>query len=157
MTTAGQTIVFVNLLPTTKARDVRADLDARAQHDRRHQEPFSRRRAGAFLQRPLRRRFRQYLRLHRRRPDLRQLRDQVEFARSQILTMPNVGRVDLIGEQDEAIYLEFSTRQLAALGLDMQSVLDTLAAQNAITPSGFVQAGPERIAVRVSGAVHVRG
>ena len=32
--------------------------------------------------------------------------------------MPNVGRVDLIGAQDEAIYLEFSTRKIAALGLD---------------------------------------
>ncbi|HUO53903.1 MAG TPA: efflux RND transporter permease subunit, partial [Rhodoblastus sp.] len=82
---------------------------------------------------------------------LRQLRDQVEFARSQILTVPNVGRVDLIGEQNEAIYLEFSTRHIAALGLDMQAVMNTLAAQNAVTPSGFVQAGPERIAIRVSG------
>ena len=82
---------------------------------------------------------------------LRQLRDQVEFARSRILTVPNVGRVDLVGEQDEAIYLEFSTRQIAALGLDANQVMATLAQQNAVTPSGFVQAGPERIAIRVSG------
>jgi multidrug efflux pump subunit AcrB len=49
----------------------------------------------------------------------------------------------------EAIYLEFSTRQIAALGIDQQSVLSTLRSQNALTPLGFIQAGPERIALRV--------
>ena len=53
---------------------------------------------------------------------MRQLRDQVEIARSQVLTVPNVGRVDLIGAQDEVIFLEFSTRQIASLGLDMQTI-----------------------------------
>ncbi len=81
----------------------------------------------------------------------RQLRDLVEDARSKVLTVPNVGKVDVVGAQDEAIYLEFSTRQIAALGIDQQSVIQTLQAQNAVTQSGFVDAGPERIALRVSG------
>ena len=42
ITTAGQTTVFVNLLPTTKAQRRQPDLGARAQHDRRHQGPVSR-------------------------------------------------------------------------------------------------------------------
>jgi multidrug efflux pump subunit AcrB len=82
----------------------------------------------------------------------RQLRDHIEAVRARILTVPNVGKVNLIGTQDEAIYLEFSTRAIAALGLDQQSILTTLRAQNAIAPSGVVQAGPERISLRVSGA-----
>src|SRR5690606_26334722 len=45
----------------------------------------------------------------------------------------------------------FSTRQIAALGLDQQAILKALQDQNAITPSGVVEAGPERISVRVSG------
>ena len=49
---------------------------------------------------------------------LRQLRDQVEDIRAKILTVPNVGKVDILGAQDEVIYLEFSTRKIAALGLD---------------------------------------
>ncbi|WP_204348798.1 efflux RND transporter permease subunit, partial [Klebsiella pneumoniae] len=49
------------------------------------------------------------------------------------------------------IYLEFSTRQVAALGLDQQAILATLRAQNAITPSGVIQAGAERVSIRVSG------
>ncbi|WP_163607001.1 efflux RND transporter permease subunit, partial [Klebsiella pneumoniae] len=74
----------------------------------------------------------------------RQLRDYVENVRAQVLTVPNVGKVDLIGVRDEVIYLEFSTRQLAALGVDQQAIIRTLQSQNAITPSGVIQAGPER-------------
>ena len=48
----------------------------------------------------------------------RQLRDQVEDVRAKVLTVPNVGKVDILGAQDEVIYLEFSTRKIAALGLD---------------------------------------
>ena len=81
----------------------------------------------------------------------RQLRDYVEDVRAKVLRVPNAGKVDLIGAQDEVIFLEVSTRQIAALGLDQQEVLRTLQAQNAITPSGVLQAGPERISMRVGG------
>jgi len=81
----------------------------------------------------------------------RQLRDYVEDIRARILAVPNIGKVDLIGAQDEVIYLEFSTRQIAALGLTRQSVIDTLKAQNAIAPSGTIETEGERISVRVSG------
>jgi multidrug efflux pump subunit AcrB len=81
----------------------------------------------------------------------RQLRDYVEDIRAKVLTVPNVGKVNLIGAQDEVIFLEFSTREMAALGITQQDVMNTLQAQNAITPSGVIEAGPERISVRVSG------
>ncbi|TJX02234.1 MAG: efflux RND transporter permease subunit, partial [Mesorhizobium sp.] len=57
-----------------------------------------------------------------------------------------------IGQQDEKIYLEFSTQKVAALGLDVGTLSQALQAQNALTPSGTVDAGPERIAIRVSGS-----
>lgn len=81
----------------------------------------------------------------------RQLRDYVEDVRAKVLTVPNVGKVNLIGAQDEVIFLEFSTREMAALGVSQQDVVQTLRAQNAITPSGVIEAGPERISVRVTG------
>ena len=46
----------------------------------------------------------------------RQLRDQVEDIRAKILTVPNVGKVDILGAQDELIYLEFSTRDHHPVG-----------------------------------------
>ncbi|MGO4568572.1 efflux RND transporter permease subunit [Rhizobium sp. 2YAF20] len=151
ITTAGQTIVFVDLLATTKAKDVAGTWvrirnmisDIRGDFPSGVAGPFFNDRFGdvfgnifAFTTDGL---------------SQRQLRDRVEDARAKILTVPNVGKVDIIGSQDEAIYLEFSTRKIAALGIDRQSVLATLQAQNAVTASGFVEAGPERIALRVGG------
>ncbi len=81
----------------------------------------------------------------------RQMRDIVEDTRSKLLTVKNIGKVEVVGAQQEIIYLEFSTSKLAALGLDQQSIITTLRAQNTITPSGVIQAGPERINVRVGG------
>lgn len=81
----------------------------------------------------------------------RQLRDYAEEARSRILTLPNAGQVEIVGARDEVIYLEFSTRKLAALDLNESAVLATLRQQNAVAPSGVLKTGPERIAVRVGG------
>ncbi|AWN39256.1 efflux RND transporter permease subunit [Methylobacterium durans] len=81
----------------------------------------------------------------------RQLRDYVEGVRTEILKVPNIGKTLLLGSQKETIYLDFSTRKLAGYGIDIQSLIKTLQSQNAISPSGVVQAGPERVSVRVSG------
>ena len=81
----------------------------------------------------------------------RQLRDYVERVRTDILKVPSIGKMELLGTQDEEIRLDFSTRKVAGLGIDVQSLIRTLQAQNAIAPSGVVQAGPERVSLRVGG------
>ncbi|NER66164.1 efflux RND transporter permease subunit [Pseudomonas sp. MAFF212427] len=82
---------------------------------------------------------------------MRQLRDYVEQARAEIREVPGLGKVEMIGQQDEVLYLNFSTRKLAALGIDQRQVVQALQAQNAVTPAGVIEAGPERISVRTSG------
>lgn len=82
---------------------------------------------------------------------LRQLRDYVEQARAEVRDVPNIGKIEFIGTQDEVLYLNFSTRKLAALGIDQRQVMQALQAQNAVTPAGVIEAGPERISVRTSG------
>ncbi|MBX8503011.1 efflux RND transporter permease subunit [Pseudomonas lijiangensis] len=82
---------------------------------------------------------------------MRQLRDYVEKVRADIRAVPGLGKVEMIGQQDEVIYLNFSTRKLAALGLDQRQVVQSLQSQNAVTPAGVIEAGPERISVRTSG------
>jgi len=151
ITTPGQTIVFVNLKDTTKARDVAGIWvnvrnmigDIRGQFPSGVLDPSFNDRFGdvfgniyAFTADGL---------------TQRQLRDYVETARRDILTVPNVGKVDIVGAQDEVIYLEFSTRQLAALGVNQNEVISTLQAQNAIAPSGVLQAQGERVSIRVNG------
>ncbi|KII32126.1 MULTISPECIES: efflux RND transporter permease subunit [Pseudomonas] len=82
---------------------------------------------------------------------MRQLRDYVEQARADIRGVPGLGKIEMIGQQDEVLYLNFSTRKLAALGIDEQQVVQSLQTQNAVTPAGVIEAGPERISVRTSG------
>ncbi|WP_409488967.1 efflux RND transporter permease subunit [Pseudomonas promysalinigenes] len=82
---------------------------------------------------------------------LRQLRDYVEQARAEVRDVPNIGKIEMIGTQDEVLYLNFSTRKLAALGIDQRQVMQALQAQNAVTPAGVIEAGPERISVRTTG------
>ena len=82
----------------------------------------------------------------------RELRDYVEDARSRLLLVPDVSKIEIIGAQDEQIFLEFSTQRLAALGLDYPALVAALQAQNAVRPAGILQTGDERISLRVSGA-----
>lgn len=151
VTTAGQTTIFVNLRATTKARDVEPTWvrvrnmigDIKGDFPQGVVGPTFNDRFGDV-----------YGNIYAFTSDgltQRQLRDRVEEVRSKVLTVPNVGPVDTVGAQDEVIYLEFSTRKVAALGLDQRSILASLQAQNAISPSGVLQAGPERISVRVNG------
>ncbi|MFB9984811.1 efflux RND transporter permease subunit [Mesorhizobium kowhaii] len=150
-TIAGQTTVYVELLPTTKARDVTGNWlrvrniinDIKGEFPSGVVGPFFNDTFGDV-----------YGNIYAFTSDgltQRQLRDLVEDSRAKLLTVPNAGKIDIIGAQDEAVYLEFSTRKIAALGIDRQSVIETLEAQNAVAQSGFVDAGPERIALRVSG------
>lgn len=84
----------------------------------------------------------------------RQLRDYVERARSRLLNVPDVSKIDIFGAQDEKIYIEFSARQLAGLKLDRQALIAALRAQNTVTPAGVVQTPDERILVQVTGGFH---
>src|SRR6516162_1782218 len=81
----------------------------------------------------------------------RELRDYAENIRSQLLQVPDVEGIELLGTQDETIFIEFSTRQLAGLGLDQSQFMDALRAQNLILPSGTIQTGAETLALRVTG------
>jgi len=82
----------------------------------------------------------------------RELRDYVVEVRKQLLQLADVSEIDILGAQDERVYIEFSTEQLAGLGIDRAELIAALHAQNAVTPAGVVQTGDEKILVRVSGA-----
>jgi multidrug efflux pump subunit AcrB len=82
----------------------------------------------------------------------RELRDFVEDARSRLLQVPDVSKIEIIGAQDEQVFLEFSSQRLAALGLDYPALVAALQAQNAVRPAGILQTGDERLSLRVSGA-----
>ncbi len=82
----------------------------------------------------------------------RELRDYVEDMRSKLLQVPDVSKIEILGAQDEQIFVEFSTSQLAGLGIDRAALVDALRAQNAVIPAGSIQTGDEKLSIRVTGA-----
>ena len=151
LTTAGKTTIFVDLLPTTKARNVPATWQRVRNMIGDIQQQFPSGVVGPFFNDQFGDVYGNIFAFTADGLNQRQLRDLVEDARTKVLTVPNVGKVDIIGAQDEVIYLEFSTRKIAALGINQSDIVETLQKQNAVTQSGFVDAGPERIALRVGG------
>jgi multidrug efflux pump subunit AcrB len=81
----------------------------------------------------------------------RELRDYVEAARSRLLQVPDVSEIEVLGAQDEQIFIEFSTEKMAGLRLDLSTILASLQAQNAVLPAGVMQTDQERVFLRVSG------
>ena len=82
----------------------------------------------------------------------RELRDHVEAARSRLLLVPDVSKIEIIGAQDERIFVEFSVRELANLGIDRSALLGALQSQNVVRPAGTIQTEDEKVSLRVSGA-----
>lgn len=82
----------------------------------------------------------------------RELRDFVEDARSRLLHVADVSKIDIIGAQDEQIFIEFSMEQLANLGVDRTALIAALQAQNVVRPSGTIRTGDENLALQVSGS-----
>jgi multidrug efflux pump subunit AcrB len=82
----------------------------------------------------------------------RELRDHVEDARSRLLHVKDVSKIEVLGAQDEQVFIEFDTEKLAGLRLDYANILSTLQAQNQIRPAGVIQTRQERVFLRVTGA-----
>jgi len=75
-----------------------------------------------------------------------------ETLRQRLLRVPGVKKVNIIGEQAERIYLEFSHERLATLGVSPQDVFAALQSQNALTPAGSVETRGPQVLVRLDGA-----
>lgn len=82
----------------------------------------------------------------------RELRDRVEDVRSKLLHVRDVSKIEILGAQDERIFVEFSMQALASLGIDRSALVAALQAQNIVQPAGTIQTGKETVVLRVSGA-----
>src|SRR5215471_15243672 len=82
----------------------------------------------------------------------RELRDYVENIRSDLLSIPDVSKIDVLGAQDEVIFVDFSNEKLAGLEIDPATLIAALQAQNIVRPSGVLRTGDEAISLQVSGA-----
>jgi multidrug efflux pump subunit AcrB len=74
-----------------------------------------------------------------------ELLDFAEEIRDELLALDGVAKVEFHGEQEERVYLEFSSSELAAHGATPGGVAKALSEQNAIASSGAINVGPERL------------
>ncbi|WP_339464327.1 efflux RND transporter permease subunit [Pseudomonas sp. EA_65y_Pfl2_P74] len=79
------------------------------------------------------------------------LKDYADRIQIQLQRVKDVGKVDLLGLQDEKIWVELSNVKLATLGLPLAAVQQALEEQNAVSTAGFFETPTERLQLRVSG------
>lgn len=77
---------------------------------------------------------------------------QAEAIRQQLLRVPGVKKVDILGERPERIFVEFAYARLANLGVSARDVFAALQSQNAVTPAGSIDTNGPQVFVRLDGA-----
>ena len=80
-----------------------------------------------------------------------ELRRQADAIALELRRIPDVAKVNLIGVQDERIWIEMSAAKLATLGLNPHLIQQTLQAQNTLSPAGSVDTTSDRIRLHVTG------
>jgi multidrug efflux pump len=84
--------------------------------------------------------------------DYAELKDWARRIQLDLLRVPDVAKVELLGLQDERIWIELSNAKIATLGVRFDDVLAALDAQNAVVPAGSFETASDRIYLRATGA-----
>lgn len=84
-------------------------------------------------------------------PDRLLVRD-AEKLRQQLLHVPGVKKVNIIGEQSERIFVSFSHERLATLGISPDTIFSALNNQNVLTPAGSIDTSGSQVFLRLEGA-----
>ena len=82
-----------------------------------------------------------------------QMKETADRIRNQLLRVKDVAKVELLGEQDEKIFVELANAKLATIGIEPAVVFAALAQQNAVTATGSFETPTDRIHIRASGAL----
>lgn len=77
---------------------------------------------------------------------------EAEKYRQQLLHVPGVKKVNILGEQSERIYVEYSHERLATLGIPAQAIFSALNGQNALTSAGSISTAGPQVFIRLDGA-----
>ena len=79
------------------------------------------------------------------------MKDYADRIQLELQRVDDVGKVELVGLQDEKVWIELSNTKLATLGIPLNAVQQALEEQNAVTPAGFFETASDRVQLRVSG------
>ena len=83
---------------------------------------------------------------------LRLLTREAETVRQDLLHVPGVKKVNILGERPERIFVEFSYARIATLGINARDIFDALVRQNAVTPAGSIDTQNQQVFIRLDGA-----
>ncbi|MBK0065031.1 MULTISPECIES: efflux RND transporter permease subunit [unclassified Acinetobacter] len=79
------------------------------------------------------------------------LKEYADRLQLQLQRVKDVGKVELVGLQDQKIWIELSNTKAAQLGIPVTAIQDALQKQNSINSAGFFETGTDRIQIRVTG------
>jgi multidrug efflux pump subunit AcrB len=83
---------------------------------------------------------------------MRELARRAEVIRQDLLHVPGVKKINILGERPEQIFVDFSYAKLATLGVSAQDIIAALQRQNTVTPAGSIDTNGPQVFIRVNGA-----
>ncbi|MBD0203591.1 efflux RND transporter permease subunit [Acinetobacter baumannii] len=79
------------------------------------------------------------------------LKEYADRLQLQLQRVKDVGKVELIGLQDQKIWIEISNTKAVQLGIPVSAIQEALQKQNSMASASFFETGTDRIQIRVSG------
>ncbi|MCK4608189.1 MAG: efflux RND transporter permease subunit, partial [Gammaproteobacteria bacterium] len=83
----------------------------------------------------------------------KELKDYTDFLKQELSLVPGVAKVELVGNRQEAIFVDISRTRMSQLGISLTQIYQTLAAQNLVSTSGSVRVGDEYIRITPTGKI----
>lgn len=83
---------------------------------------------------------------------MRDLARRAETIRQDLLHVPGVKKINILGERPEQIFVEFSYAKLATLGISAQDIATALQRRNTVTPAGSIDTEGPQVFIRLDGA-----
>ena len=84
---------------------------------------------------------------------MKELYDYADFLKKNLVLVDEVASVKILGEQTEAVYIEFSASRMSAFGLSPLMVFASLTQQNTLTSTGNITLGDRYIRISPTSAI----
>ena len=84
---------------------------------------------------------------------MKELYDYADFLKKNLVLVPGVASVKILGEQTEAIYIEFSASRMSSSGISPLLVFAALTQQNTISQAGNITMGDRYIRISPTSAI----
>ena len=81
-----------------------------------------------------------------------ELKDYADLVRQQMLRIPLVAKVELLGVQDEKVNIVFSHKKFSQLGISLEQIINQINTQNAVESTGVLSTDTDNVQIRVTGA-----